>query len=52
MGRRSMSRGAEIARVDSEHLVSVGDVMSLDDVAREAVARHRFRLTRDGECHY
>jgi putative ABC transport system permease protein len=32
-----------IARVDKEQLVSVRDVMTLDDVAWEATARHRFR---------
>ena len=34
---------AAIARVDKEQLVSVRGVMTLDDVAREATARHRFR---------
>ncbi len=34
---------AAIGRVDKEQLVSVRDVMTLDDVAREATARHRFR---------
>jgi putative ABC transport system permease protein len=34
---------AAIARVDKEQLVSVRSVMTLDDVAREATARHRFR---------
>jgi putative ABC transport system permease protein len=32
-----------IARIDKEQLVSVRDVMTLDDVARDATARHRFR---------
>ncbi|RPI23308.1 MAG: FtsX-like permease family protein, partial [Acidobacteria bacterium] len=32
-----------IARVDREQLVSVRDVMTLEDVAWEATARHRFR---------
>ena len=34
---------AAIARVDKEQLVSVRNVMTLEDVAREATARHRFR---------
>jgi putative ABC transport system permease protein len=34
---------AAIARVDKERLVSVRDVMTLEDVAWEATARHRFR---------
>ena len=34
---------AAIGRVDKEQLVSVRDVMTLDDVAWEATARHRFR---------
>jgi putative ABC transport system permease protein len=34
---------AAIARVDKEQLVSVRDVMTLEDVASEATARHRFR---------
>jgi putative ABC transport system permease protein len=34
---------AAIARVDKEQLVSVRSVMTLDDVAWEATARHRFR---------
>jgi putative ABC transport system permease protein len=34
---------AAIARVDKEQLVSVRDVMTLDDVAWEVTARHRFR---------
>jgi putative ABC transport system permease protein len=38
----SAVRGA-IARVDRQQLVSVRDVMTLDDVAREGTARHRFR---------
>ena len=37
-------RGA-IARVDKEQLVSVRDVKTLEDVARDATARHRFRAT-------
>jgi putative ABC transport system permease protein len=34
---------AAIARVDKEQLVSVRDVVTLEDVAREATSRHRFR---------
>ena len=34
---------AAIGRVDKEQLVSVRDVMTLEDVAWEATARHRFR---------
>ena len=34
---------AAIGRVDKEQLVSVRDVITLDEVAREATARHRFR---------
>jgi putative ABC transport system permease protein len=34
---------AAIARVDKEQLVSVRDVRTLEDVARDATARHRFR---------
>ena len=34
---------AAIGRVDKEQLVSVRDVVTLDDVARGATARHRFR---------
>jgi putative ABC transport system permease protein len=34
---------AAIARVDKEQLVSVRNVMTLEDVASEATARHRFR---------
>jgi putative ABC transport system permease protein len=34
---------AAIARIDKEQLVSVREVMTLDDVAREATGRHRFR---------
>jgi putative ABC transport system permease protein len=34
---------AAIARVDKEQLVSVRDVMTLDDVRRDATGRHRFR---------
>jgi putative ABC transport system permease protein len=34
---------AAIGRIDKEQLVSVRGVMTLDDVARDATARHRFR---------
>jgi putative ABC transport system permease protein len=34
---------AAIARVDKQGLTSVRDIMTLDDVANEATARHRFR---------
>jgi putative ABC transport system permease protein len=34
---------AAIARIDREQLVSIREVMTLDDVAWEATARHRFR---------
>jgi putative ABC transport system permease protein len=34
---------AAIGRVDKEQLVSVREVMTLEDIAREATARHRFR---------
>jgi putative ABC transport system permease protein len=34
---------AAIGRVDKDQLVSVRDVMTLDDVARQATSRHRFR---------
>jgi putative ABC transport system permease protein len=34
---------AAIARVDKEQLVTVGSLMTLDDIAFEATARHRFR---------
>jgi putative ABC transport system permease protein len=34
---------AAIGRVDTEQLVSVRDVMTLEDVAWDATARHRFR---------
>jgi putative ABC transport system permease protein len=34
---------AAIARVDKEQLVSVRNVMTLDDIARDATSRHRFR---------
>ncbi|MGH9794497.1 MAG: ADOP family duplicated permease [Candidatus Acidiferrales bacterium] len=37
------SARAAIARVDTEQLVSVREVMTLEDVAGEATARHRFR---------
>jgi putative ABC transport system permease protein len=34
---------AAIGRIDREQLVSVRDIMTLDDVASEATSRHRFR---------
>jgi len=34
---------AALARIDKEQLVSVRDIMTIDDVAYEATARHRFR---------
>ncbi|HET9482593.1 MAG TPA: ABC transporter permease [Xanthomonadales bacterium] len=34
---------SRIARVDTEQLVSIRDVMTLEDVASTATARHRFR---------
>jgi putative ABC transport system permease protein len=34
---------AAIARVDKEQLVTVGALLTLDDIAFEATARHRFR---------
>jgi putative ABC transport system permease protein len=34
---------AALARVDKEQLVSIRDVMTLEDVAWEATSRHRFR---------
>jgi putative ABC transport system permease protein len=34
---------AAIARVDKEQLVSIRDVMTLEDLARKATSRHRFR---------
>jgi len=34
---------AALARIDTEQLVSIRDVRTLDAVAREATARHRFR---------
>jgi len=34
---------AAIARVDKEQLVSVRGLMTLDEIARDATARHRFR---------
>ena len=34
---------AAISRVDTEQLVSVRDVMTLEDIARTATSRHRFR---------
>jgi putative ABC transport system permease protein len=37
-----------IGRVDREQLVGVRDVMTLDDVARVATARHRFRAALVG----
>ena len=36
---------AAIARVDKEQLVSVRDVMTLEDIARTATSRQRFRAT-------
>jgi putative ABC transport system permease protein len=36
---------AAIARVDTEQLISVRDIGTLHDVAREATSRHRFRAT-------
>jgi putative ABC transport system permease protein len=39
---------AAIGRIDKEQLVSVRDVMSLEDVAREGTARHRFRAVMVG----
>jgi putative ABC transport system permease protein len=39
---------AAIARVDREQLVSVRDIRTLADVAREATARHRFRAVLVG----
>lgn len=36
---------AAIARIDSEQLVGVRDVMTLEDVGRLATAAHRFRAT-------
>ena len=41
--RCASSVRAAIGRVDKEQLVSVQDVMTLEDVAWEATARHRFR---------
>jgi putative ABC transport system permease protein len=34
---------AAFAQIDKDQLVSVRDVMTLEDVARESIARHRFR---------
>jgi putative ABC transport system permease protein len=34
---------AAIGRIDKEQLVSVRDVMTLDDIASDATSRHRFR---------
>src|SRR6185503_16755934 len=34
---------AAISRVDTEQLVSVRDIMTLEDIAWAATARHRFR---------
>jgi putative ABC transport system permease protein len=34
---------AAIARVDKQQLVSIRDVMTLEDIARDATSRHRFR---------
>jgi putative ABC transport system permease protein len=42
-GGLARSVRAAIARIDKEQLVSVRQVMTLDDVAGEATARHRFR---------
>jgi putative ABC transport system permease protein len=39
---------AAIARVDKEQLVSVRGIMTLEDVAREATTRHRFRAVLVG----
>jgi ABC-type antimicrobial peptide transport system permease subunit len=41
---------AAIARVDTAQLVSVRDVMTLDDVLWDATARHRFRALLVGGC--
>jgi putative ABC transport system permease protein len=41
--RLAPSVRAAIARIDKEQLVSVRDVMTLESVAAEATARHRFR---------
>jgi putative ABC transport system permease protein len=42
-GALASSVRAAIARVDKEQLVSVRDVLTLEDVQWEATARHRFR---------
>jgi putative ABC transport system permease protein len=34
---------AAVSRVDTEQLVSLRDIMTLDDIARTATSRHRFR---------
>jgi putative ABC transport system permease protein len=39
---------AAIGRIDKDQLVSVRDVKSLEDVAREGTARHRFRAVMVG----
>ena len=39
---------AAIARVDRKQLVNVAEVRTLDDVAREATSRHRFRAVAVG----
>lgn len=39
---------AALARVDKEQLVSIRDVMTLEDVAWEATSRHRFRAALVG----
>ncbi len=42
-GALAPSVRAAIGRVDKEQLVTVGSLMTLDDIAFEATARHRFR---------
>jgi putative ABC transport system permease protein len=42
-GALAPSVRAAIGRVDTEQLVSVRDVMTLDEVARDATSRYRFR---------
>ena len=42
-GMLAPSVRAAIGRVDTEQLVSVRDVMTLDEVARDATSRYRFR---------
>jgi len=39
----ALSVRAAIARVDKEQLVTVGPLLTLDDIAFEATSRHRFR---------